>query len=126
MGSLGLLRLTPLGQERAQVALTAAITVNAPGVPVGSAVPCTVKLHYNKVGNTVQTVSWSGVVSFVSSGKHLVQIGPHAFAIVPNSSGIPLWAWILGSLLVACLLAAAAVALVLYRRRAHGRHNLTS
>jgi hypothetical protein len=94
---------------------TADIDVNAPGVPEANAVPCTVRLRYDKN----QTVSWTGVVAFPAAPRQRIErTGPSSYAIVPIASGPPLWAWILGALIVAGLLAAALV-LVTLRRKAH-------
>jgi hypothetical protein len=48
-----------------------------------------VRLRYGRN----QTVSWTGDVTFVSSGKTLVRTGPNSYALVPTSTGIPRRLW---------------------------------
>jgi hypothetical protein len=80
----------------------AVITVNAPGLPEGTTVPCTIKIHY---GNG-QTVSWTGMVAIpgAPSGR-IVHTGPGTYSQIP-SGGIPGWAIALiaiGAVLIALL-----------------------
>jgi hypothetical protein len=87
------------------------IAVNAPGIPAGTPVPCTVRLGY---GNRL-TASWSGSVLVPSPPRtRLIHTGPGAYAAIP-SSGIPEWA--IALIVIGVLALAAAAALLLQMRR---------
>jgi hypothetical protein len=90
----------------------AVIAVNAPGLPEGVAMPCTVRLSY---GNSL-TASWSGQVTVPAPARaSVVHTGPGAYSVVP-APGIPAWAvalLVIGALVLAAL---AAVLLRLHRR----------
>jgi hypothetical protein len=83
---------------------SAAIDVNAPGVPELSGIRCTVRLRYGRD----QTAVWSGTVRFPAQSQPMVRTGPNSFASLPPSPGTPLWAWILGALVSAALVVAGA------------------
>jgi hypothetical protein len=90
----------------------AVIAVNAPGVPEGPKVPCTVRLDYG--GR--QAASWSGTVAVpVPPRTRIIHTGPGAYASIP-ASGIPVWAIAVIVIGVLALVAAAAVVLQLRRR----------
>jgi hypothetical protein len=94
----------------------AVIAVNAPGLPKGVALPCTVRLSY---GDGL-TVSWSGMVTVPSPPRgRIIHTGPGAYSVVPPA-GLPLWAI---ALLVVGVAALAAMAVLLRRAR---RRNLMS
>lgn len=93
---------------------SASIAVNAPGLPETNGVQCSVLLRDAKG----QQVTWAGTINFTSSGKKLVRTGNNTYSLVPTSSGIPLWAWILGGLLAAGILMGAAI-IILRLRRPH-------
>jgi hypothetical protein len=65
----------------------AVIPANAPGLPMGATVPCTIRLGYGK--GLIAT--WSGPVTVpgLASG-HIVHTGPGTYSVVP-ASGIPSW-----------------------------------
>jgi hypothetical protein len=89
----------------------AVIAVNAPGVPEGPSVPCTVRLDY---GNRL-TASWSGSVAVpVPPATRIIHTGPGAYAVIP-SSGVPAWA--IAVIVIGVLVLAAASALLLQLRR---------
>jgi hypothetical protein len=93
----------------------AEIAVNTPGLKAGTTVPCAVLLHYGKG----QAVSWAGsVVLPAASRTRLVHTGPGAYSVVPDP-GIPLWAWVLGALLLAAIMLAALALLLRWRRVRH-------
>lgn len=90
----------------------AVIAVNAPGVPEGPRVPCTVRIDY---GSRL-TASWSGSVTVpVPPRTRIIHTGPGAYAVIP-SGGVPPWAIALISVGVLALAAAAALLLQLRRR----------
>lgn len=88
----------------------AVIAVNAPGLPEGATMPCTVRIGY---GDGL-IVSWAGLVT-VPAPPHtrIVHTGPGAYSVVPEG-GIPPWAV---ALLVVGVLVLAAVAVLLLRMR---------
>jgi hypothetical protein len=110
-----------VGKDRSFPALAGAIlpgqsvdiTVNAPGVPEKGGIPCAVRLRYD---NETRLASWAGTVDFPAPSKRLIPTGPHSYALVPTSSGAPLWAWLIGGLLTALLLVALAILMLLLRR----------
>jgi hypothetical protein len=95
----------------------ATIPANAPGLPEGSSVPCTVRLAY---GNG-QTASWAGLVRVPVPPKgRLIHTGPGAYAVIPAAS-TPTWAI---ALIIVGVLVLAAVIVLLWlqvRRRRPGR-----
>jgi WxL Interacting Protein, peptidoglycan binding domain len=90
----------------------AVIAVNAPGLPKGVAMPCTVRLRY---GNSL-TASWAGQVTVPAPpSAKVVHTGPGAYSVVP-AAGTPAWAvalLVIGALVLAAL---SAVLLRLHRR----------
>jgi hypothetical protein len=78
---------------------SAAIDVNAPGVPERSGIRCTVRLRYGQD----QTVVWTGAVRFPAQSRPMIRTGLSSFASLPPSPGTPVWAWILGALVSAAL-----------------------
>jgi Bacterial protein of unknown function (DUF916) len=96
---------------------SALIAVNTPGLSAGTTVPCTITLHYG----ASQVVTWTGKVAFPGAPRtRIVRNNNGSYSVVPVSSGIPLWAWLLGALLVALLLLGIAM-FILYYRRARAR-----
>jgi hypothetical protein len=93
----------------------ATIAVNARGIPEGTAVPCTVEIHY---GNDL-TARWAGLITVPAPPRtRIYHTGPGAYSVVPEP-GIPAWAIalaVLGVLLLA-VLAVLAVLLMRTRRR---------
>jgi hypothetical protein len=79
---------------------SAAIDVNAPGIPELNGIRCTVRLRYGRD----QTVVWTGAVRFPVQSQPMVRTGLNSFATLPPSPGAPLWAWVLGILVTAGLL----------------------
>jgi hypothetical protein len=69
------------------------VAVNAPGLPEGATVPCTIQLRYG----TDQVLRWSGPVAIPSTAppRRLVHTGPGAYSELPASGGIPVWAIVL-------------------------------
>jgi hypothetical protein len=89
----------------------ALIAVNAPGLPQGATVPCTIRVRYAKS----QAVSWSGLVAIPGSPRgRVVQTGKGAYTVIPPQNGIPRWAI---TLIIIGLLLLAAVSVLLYRQR---------
>ena len=90
----------------------AVIAVNAPGLPEGAAVPCTVRLRYGRG----LAAAWAGPVT-VPAPPHgrVIHVGPGTYAVVPAST-IPPWAI---ALLVIGALILAAAAVLLIRTRSH-------
>ena len=73
---------TILPGDRAQIA------VNAPGLPEGATLPCTVTLDY---GNH-QTLSWSGVVQIPGApNTRIIHTANGAYTVI-SKGGIPPWA----------------------------------
>jgi hypothetical protein len=67
---------------------SAAIAVNAPGLPEGATVPCTVHITYGPG----LVASWTGTVALPSAPHtRTVHIGPGSYAVVPTSSSLPPW-----------------------------------
>ncbi len=97
---------------------SAVIAVNTPGLPAGKTVPCTITLHYG----AGQVVTWTGNIAIPGApSTRIVRNGNGSYSVVPVHSGIPLWAWLLGALLVALLLLGLAIFIVYYRHvRARG------
>ncbi len=98
-----------LPHDQAQVAM------NAPGLPEGSTVPCSVVISYGKG----QTVRWSGPVALPGTpATRIVHTGPGTYAVVPVG-GIPGWAialLIAGGLILAAVLI---LLVLLLRSRRH-------
>jgi Bacterial protein of unknown function (DUF916) len=89
----------------------AVIAVNAPGLPDGVAMPCTVSLGY---GNGL-IARWAGLVTVPAPpAARIVHTGPGAYSVVPNG-GVPAWAVAL--LVIGGLLLAAMAGLLLWLRR---------
>jgi hypothetical protein len=89
----------------------ALIPVNAPGIPEGASVPCTIRVRY---GNS-QVVSWSGSVAIPGSPRgRVVQTGKGAYTVISSQNGIPRWAI---TLIIIGLLLLAAVSVLIYRQR---------
>ena len=92
---------------------SAVIAVNTPGLPAGRTVPCTITLQYG----AHQVVTWTGNVAIPGApSSRVVRNGNGSYSVVPVSSGIPLWVWLLGALLVALLLLGTAMFIVYHRR----------
>jgi hypothetical protein len=97
----------------------AAIPVNAPGLPKGKAVSCTVLLGY---GHGL-TVRWAGAVTIPAPpSTRIYHTGNGAYTIVPSGSSVPPWAI---ALIIIGVLALAVMAVLLRRLRQtapkHGR-----
>jgi hypothetical protein len=80
------------------------VAVNAPGLPEGATVPCTIQLRYG----TNEVLRWVGSVAIPSAAppQRVIHTGPGAYALVPVSSGIPVWAillFVLGGLILITL-----------------------
>jgi WxL Interacting Protein, peptidoglycan binding domain len=89
----------------------ALVAVNAPALPTGTNVPCTIQIHYGKN----QAVRWAGTVAIpgLPSARHIVHTGYGVYSQVPQG-GIPGWAIALiaiGALLLA------GIGVVLYRQQ---------
>jgi len=91
------------------------LTTNAPGLPSGKSVHCTVQLAYERG----QTSAHAEVVK-IPSIKNVknVYVAPGVYAQVPTQPGMPTWAYVLIGLGGAVLLALIVVAVLLLRRRA--------
>jgi hypothetical protein len=62
----------------------AQIAVNAPGLPEGSTVPCTIRLRYGHG----ETTRWAGPVSLPAPpSSRIVHTGPGAYSVVPTGPG---------------------------------------
>ena len=94
----------------------AVIAANAPGLPEGTSMPCTVRLRYG-VG---LTVSWTGSVTVPGPpAGRIVRTGPGTYAVIPPAT-IPAWAI---ALIVIGALALITMAVLLVRM--HGRGKAT-
>ena len=92
----------------------AVIAVNAPGLPEGVSMPCSVRLVY---GDGL-IARWSGWVTVpVPPPTRIVHTGPGAYSLVPVN-GIPTWAI---ALIVIGALVLAALVVLLLRLRRHSR-----
>jgi hypothetical protein len=92
----------------------AVIAVNAPGLPEGVAMPCSVRLVY---GHGL-IARWAGSVTVpVPPPARIVHTGPGAYSVIPEN-GIPTWA--IALIVIGALVLAALVALLLRLRR-HSR-----
>jgi hypothetical protein len=92
----------------------AVIAVNAPGLPEGATMPCTVRIGY---GHGL-IVGWAGSVTVPAAPRsHIVHTGPGTYSIVPDA-GIPPWAI---ALLAVGVLVLAALAVLLLRMRRRSR-----
>jgi hypothetical protein len=91
----------------------ALIPVNAPGLPEGTTVPCTIKVRYSGQYGKVQVARWSGpvVIPGVPAGR-AVRTGAGSYAMV--SDRFPAWGIALSA---ACVLLLGAVCFLLYRQR---------
>jgi hypothetical protein len=88
----------------------AVIAVNAPGLPEGATVPCTVALRYGRG----LTAGWAGLVALPALPRtRVVHTGLGAYSVVSSGSGI--LPWLIALLTVGVLLLAALA--VLLRRR---------
>jgi hypothetical protein len=91
----------------------ALIAVNAPSLPAGATVPCTIQMRYGKN----QTVRWAGMVAIPAlPSTHIVHTGIGTYSQVPQG-GIPGWAIaliIIGALL---LVGFAVLLFLLYRHQ---------
>ena len=89
----------------------AAIPVNAPGLPKGRAVSCTVLLGY---GHGL-TVRWAGTVTVPAPpSTRTYHTGSGVYAVVPSGSSVPLWVIVL---IIVCVLALAVMAVLLWKLR---------
>lgn len=92
----------------------AVIPVNAPGLPEGVTMPCTVWLGY---GNGL-IARWAGSVTVPAPPRtRIVHTGPGAYSVVPEN-GIPAWGV---ALLVIGVLVLAVLTMVLLRLRRRSR-----
>ena len=92
----------------------AVIAVNAPGLPEGVSMPCSVRLVYCDG----LIARWSGWVTVpVPPPTRIVHTGPGAYSLVPVN-GIPTWAI---ALIVIGALVLAALVVLLLRLRRHSR-----
>lgn len=88
----------------------AQIPANAPGLPEGATMPCTVRLRYGPG----LTVSWTGSVTIPAPpGVRIVHTGPGAYTVIPPNT-IPAWAI---ALIVIGALALLTMAVLLRRMR---------
>jgi Bacterial protein of unknown function (DUF916) len=90
------------------------VAVNAPGLPEGTTVPCTIEIRYGRN----QLLRWSGSVALPSATPvgRIVHTGPGAYSEIPPASGIPAWAIVL-IVLAGLLLISGWGALLLRRHR---------
>jgi len=90
----------------------AVIAVNAPGLPEGSALPCTVRVGY---GNGL-TASWAGSVTVPAPPRvRIIHTGLGAYSVIPSAGISP---WMIALFVVAGLaLIVVSVLLVQLRRR---------
>jgi len=94
----------------------AVIAVNAPGLPEGTTMPCSVWLGY---GNGL-TARWTGLVTVPAPPRaRIVHTGPGAYSVVPTSGGIPVWAIALLGIGIAALMLAAMAVVLRWRRHRH-------
>jgi hypothetical protein len=88
----------------------ALIAVNAPGLPTGANVPCTIQIHYGKN----QVVRWAGMIAIPGlPSTHIVHTNYGTYSQVPPG-GMPGWAIaliVLGALLLV------GVGFLLYRQQ---------
>jgi hypothetical protein len=92
----------------------ALIPANAPGLPEGTSMPCTVRLRYG----AGLTVSWAGQVTIPAPpAGHTVHTGPGAYSVVPPNT-IPPWAILL---IVIGGLALVLMAMLLVRAHRRGK-----
>jgi hypothetical protein len=92
----------------------AEIPANAPGLPEGTAMPCTVRLRYGPG----LTASWTGSVTIPAPpAGRIVHTGPGAYSVIPPNT-IPAWAI---ALIVIGALALLAMAASLLRTRRRSR-----
>jgi hypothetical protein len=90
----------------------AVIAVNAPGLPEGTTVPCTVRLRYG----AGLIARWAGLVAIPAPPRtHTVHTGPGAYSVV--SSGNGLLPWLIALVAVGVLILAALAVLIRRRRR---------
>jgi len=90
------------------------LTTNAPGLPSGKSVHCTVQLAYERG----QSSAHAEVVKIPTIKKvKIVHTGPGVYSEVPAPPGMPTWAYVLIGLGGAVLLALLVVAVLLLRRR---------
>ena len=89
----------------------AVITVNAPGLPEGTTVPCTIKIHYGMH----QTVVWTGMVNIPGAPSGRIEhTGPGAYSQI-QPGGLP--GWVIALIVVSALLLATVIVLLLRLRR---------
>jgi hypothetical protein len=89
------------------------LTVGAPDLTRGATYRCTVELSYG----AGTAASWHGIVHVPNvAPPHVVQTGPHSYAVVPKSH-IPRWAIALIAAGGAIVLALLVVIVLLLRRR---------
>ena len=90
---------------------SAEIAVNAPGLPEGSTVPCTVHITYG----TNLVASWSGPVALPGAPKQrIVHTGPGSYSVVSTSSS-NLLPWLIAAIGVGIAILAV-LAVLLWRR----------
>jgi Bacterial protein of unknown function (DUF916) len=92
---------------------SAVIPVNAPGLPQGASVPCTIRLHYGRH----QTLAWAGTVTLPAPPKtRIIHTGNGTYSVLPVG-GVPPWAMALLAVGGLLLLALIVLAVLLLRRR---------
>jgi hypothetical protein len=95
----------------------AVIPVNAPGLPKGRALSCTVVLGYGQG----LTVRWTGTVTVpVPPATRIYHTGAGAYTVVPSGSSVPPWAI---ALMIIGVLALAVMAVLLRRLRRRPGHD---
>jgi hypothetical protein len=99
------------------------VSVNTPGLPEGATVSCAIQLRYG----TSQVLRWAGSVAIPSAApvERIIHTGPGAYAEIPSSGGIPVWAiilMVLGGLILITLWGT----ILLRRRRSRNRSDSPS
>lgn len=91
----------------------AVVAVNAPGIPEGTTVSCTVRLGY---GSRL-IARWAGPVAVPGTARvRIIHTGPGAYAVIP-ANGVPAWA--IALIVIGVLALAAVTVLLLQLRRTH-------
>jgi hypothetical protein len=98
----------------------ALIAVNAPGLPRGVAMPCTVQIDYG----AGLVARWAGLVTVPAPARsRTVHTGPGAYSVV-SGGGIPVWVIALLAVGALVLATGAGAGAVLLRQRRRGRATL--
>jgi hypothetical protein len=94
----------------------AVLPINAPGLPMGTAIQCAVQLHYG----AEQLASWSGSIIVPSAHQPpIARTGPGAYSTIPAKT-FPLWATALLALAAVTSILLIVVIFLLLRRRNAG------